>query len=110
MLDFCPKCKDMLIPHLEVGKLSVKCKKCDFSKQVTKDLISKEKIKHAEERGEGVVKDENIFATYDNECEKCGYDKAEIIDIGVLISDEDNLIFLECGKCKHVERVGRKTS
>tara|TARA_Y100000310_G_scaffold89559_2_gene86660 strand:- start:8732 stop:9064 length:333 start_codon:yes stop_codon:yes gene_type:complete len=110
MLNFCPECKDLLIPKVEEGKLFIKCGKCDFSKHVTKDLITKEKIRHTGERGEGVVKDENIFATYDNECEECGYGKAEVIDIGVLISDEDNLIFIQCGKCKHVERLGRKTS
>ena len=74
-----------------------------------KRIVEKERIHH-EERGEGVVKDGNRMATYENKCEKCGYGKAEIIDVGVLISDEDNLIFLKCGRCGYSERVGKKTS
>ena len=76
---------------------------------MTKKLIEKEKIKH-EEIGRGVVTDKNTFATYDHECEKCGHKKAEVIDVGVLYSDEDNLILLKCGKCGYSERVGKKTS
>ena len=43
-------------------------------------------------------------------CPKCGYEKAQIIDMGIFYSDEDNLILLKCGKCGHSERIGRKTS
>ena len=74
-----------------------------------KKIIEKEKIHH-EERGEGIVREENKMATYKNKCEKCGFGKAEVIEVGVLVSDEDNLIFLKCGKCGYSERVGRKTS
>lgn len=108
-MNFCPKCKDLLVPKLEKDKIFVRCKKCDFSREVTKDLISKERITN-EKVAEGVVEDKNIFATYEHECEKCGYKKAQVIDMGVFVSDEDNLIFIKCGKCNHVERIGRRTS
>lgn len=74
-----------------------------------KDIVEKEIIHH-EERGEGVVDDGNRMATYKNDCEKCGFDKAEVIEVGALISDEDNLTFLKCGRCGYSERLGRKTS
>lgn len=109
VLSFCPDCKDLLIPEVVKGKLTVRCGKCGFSKEVSEDLVTTEKPEHVE-IGSGVLEDKNIYATYDHQCEKCGYDKAEVIDLGVLISDEDNLIFIKCGKCKHVERIGRKTS
>ena len=43
-------------------------------------------------------------------CKKCGYDKAQIIDMCIFYSDEDNLILLKCGKCNFAERIGRKVS
>ncbi len=79
-------------------------------KNKKKRLVTKEKIHHDPERGEGVVKDKNIFATYFHKCEKCGYDKAEIIDEGVKYSDEESVILLECGKCGWSERLNKKTS
>ncbi len=108
-LNFCPKCKDLLVPKLEDSKIFVRCLKCDFLREVTQDLMSKEKIIN-KKIAKGVVDDKNIYATYENECKKCGYKKAQIIDRGVFVSDEDNLIFIKCGKCNHVERIGRRTS
>ena len=85
------------------------CNNCGFSKQ-GKDLIASEKIKAEEKRGEGVLPDKNVFATYKNKCKKCGYDKAQILDLGTFYTDEDALIMLQCGKCGYAERIGRKTS
>ena len=95
-----------------MGKRSViACKNCDYFREtVVKPLVEKNKISKKSKVGAGIAKDENEFATYDNECKKCGYGKAQIIDMGVFISDEDNLIFLKCGKCGFSERIGRKTS
>ena len=70
------------------------------------DLISSEKIKPPEEVGKGVVDKENSFATYKHECKKCGHTGAEINDLGVQWSDEDNLYLATCGKCGHSERIG----
>ncbi|MBI2045655.1 hypothetical protein HYT23_06355 [Candidatus Pacearchaeota archaeon] len=74
-----------------------------------KPLIRTDKIRK-NQVGEGVVKDENEFADYPNKCKKCGYDKAQIIDMGVSYSDEDNLILLKCGKCGCSDRIGNKVS
>ena len=51
-----------------------------------------------------------IIATYDHKCKKCGFSKAQIIDMGIFYSDEDQLILLKCGKCGYSERIGRKVS
>ena len=75
-----------------------------------KDLTSTEKIHHEKEKGEGVVKDKNINATYPHKCEKCGYGKSEIVDEGVKYTDEAGVILLECGKCGWSERINHKTS
>ena len=89
----------------------VRCIDCDYVRKFKgKPLIEENKIEPVEEKGEGAVKEQNVFATYKNVCKKCGYDKAEIIDMGIFYSDEDNLILLKCGKCGYSERIGRKTS
>ena len=108
-MKFCPKCKNILVPHSIGEKSIVFCKNCGFSAEgKAKPLVEEEDIEQEPERGEGVLKG-NPFATYKHKCKKCGYGKAQIIDSGVYVSDEDNLIMLKCGKCGYAERVGRRT-
>jgi len=102
VIRFCPKCKGILI--LERDKAV--CHNCGYTFPFKLHLSTNEKIPETEEVGEGSVKDENIYADYKHKCPKCGYDKAQIIDCGIFYSDEDNLIFLKCGKCGFSERVG----
>lgn len=110
-LRFCKKCKTLMRPRKREGKIILECKNCGFIKEVKgKDLVTREKIKPTPKRKKGFVDDKDIFATYNNVCKKCGYHKAEVIDIGLFYSDEDNLILLKCGKCGYSERVGRKVS
>ena len=108
---FCPKCSSVLIPIPKKGGFVLKCRQCNFFKKIqAKPLIETEKIKHKPNVGEGIIRDKNIFATYHHKCKKCGYGKAQILDLGIFYSDEDNLIMLECGKCGYSERVSKKTS
>jgi DNA-directed RNA polymerase subunit M/transcription elongation factor TFIIS len=72
-------------------------------------IIEKEKIKH-KDKGSGIVKEKDIFADYKHKCKKCGYEKAEVIDLGAQYSDENELIMLKCGKCGYTERIEKKTS
>lgn len=111
-IKFCPKCKRMLVPLKEGGKLIVRSGNCDFSEEINdKEILgASEKIKQKESVGKGVSSEKDSFATYDNLCKKCGYDKAQVLDMGVFYSDEDNLILLKCGKCGFSERIGRKIS
>ena len=100
----------MLIPTKSEGKEFLACDECDFTRKAVsgEDLSASEKQIHEEPRAEGVVKDENTYATYgDFKCPKCGHDKAQVLDAGASYSDEDNLILLKCGKCGHSVRVGK---
>ena len=72
-------------------------------------IIEEEKIKH-KKIGEGVVKEKDVFATYDHKCKKCGYKKAELLDLGAQYSDENELVMIKCGKCGYTERIEKKTS
>lgn len=70
-------------------------------------IIEDEKIVSKDVK-EGVVKEKDVFANYRHKCKKCGYGKAEIIDLGAQYSDEDELILVRCGKCGYSERMTKK--
>ncbi|MDE1849040.1 MAG: hypothetical protein KGH55_03345 [Nanoarchaeota archaeon] len=76
---------------------------------MAKKIIEKEIIKH-KKIGEGVVKDRDVFATFDHRCKKCGYGKAELLDLGAQYSDENELVMIKCGKCGYTERIEKKTT
>ena len=107
---FCPKCKNLMAMG-EIGeKHTLKCSKCGFLMNLNgTSLKTTEKLKQ-KFVGQGVVDGKNELADYEHKCKKCGYDKAQIVDMGIFYSDEDNLILLKCGKCGNSERIGRKTN
>ena len=72
-------------------------------------IIEREKIEH-KDTGEGIAKEKDVFASYDHKCKKCGYKKAEVIDLVSQYSDEDELIMIKCGKCGYTERIEKKTT
>lgn len=107
-LRFCQRCKTIQAPHKNNFGF-FKCEKCGFVEEIKNNdsLVSSEKMISAKEVGKGVAGEENMFATYENKCKKCGFDKAQIIDVGLFYSDEDHLIMVKCGKCGHSERLGK---
>lgn len=114
-LNFCKKCGGIVrSKKIDKDKSYSFCDNCQEFKLIKEEEINdvsfKEKIKNKEDKGKGIKGDKNEFANYPNVCKKCGYDKAQILDLGVFYSDEDNLILLKCGKCGFCERIGRKTS
>lgn len=109
VVQYCDSCGSLLIPSEKKGKSFLECTHCNRQFD-HKKISSVEKEPHKEIVKEGAVSDENVFADYEHVCSKCGYGKAEVIDMGVFISDEDNLIFIKCGKCGYSERIGKRTS
>jgi DNA-directed RNA polymerase subunit M/transcription elongation factor TFIIS len=114
-LKFCKNCGCVFrVQKIDNNKSYLFCDKCQSFELVKTEnssgMVSNEKIEKQEERGAGISKDENEFANYNHICKKCGYNKAQIIDMGIFYSDEDNLILLKCGKCGFCERIGRKIS
>jgi DNA-directed RNA polymerase subunit M/transcription elongation factor TFIIS len=51
-----------------------------------------------------VVERNNSLATYDHVCSKCGFEKAQVITKGIMISDEDEYIAFICGHCGHHDK------
>ena len=103
-MEFCKNCSGMLWPD---GSGNLICKSCNY--QIKGEIISSEKIQKKEEIGRGLVDESNPFATYQHECEKCGYNKSELGFRDPMYTDEDNLVFLKCGKCGFVRQLARKT-
>ena len=77
-----------------------------MKKNLKTNLKVSEKITKKEKIGKGVIEDKDVFADYKHECKKCGHRGAEVVDLGVQYSDEDNLFLVKCGKCGHTERIG----
>ena len=111
-MNFCLECNKLIIPKKENGKTILICERCGLNQEVLnhEGLVVKSEIHKKSEKANGVVSEENTSACFGHKCKKCGFDKAELIDMGVFISDEDNLVFIKCGKCGFKERVGRRTS
>ena len=52
----------------------------------------------------------NHLAVHDHTCKRCGHDKAELLEIGPFVSDEDSVIRMKCGKCGIVEQLEGKVT
>ena len=111
---FCKKCKGLMIPfkNFEKGISQLKCSSCEYIEEedFSKIIGANEKFLPAIKKGEGIASNKNEFADYKNICKKCGHNMAQVLDLGIFYSDEDNLYLLKCGKCGFSEKIGRKTS
>ena len=109
-LEFCPKCENIMIPEkLSEGEFWIKCHHCGFSRKLKKPdskLIEKEMILHKHDIGRTfkVSKIKMSLQLISTNVSKCDYNKAQVIDMGISYSDEDNLIFLKCGKMRMVRK------
>ena len=106
-MKFCSKCKGLMKP-IENEKSKLICISCKNIEDG--EITSVTKIKKKPEKGEGFVEDKDIFADHDFICKKCGHNKAQIIIKGPQISDEDDPIYLRCGKCGKAQQLARKIS
>ena len=114
-INFCKKCGRILriqkIDEVNAYSFCDSCNEFELIKtENVKEVSSNERIEKQNDKGEGFEDEKNRLATYPNVCKKCGYGFAQILDLGIFYSDEDNLILLKCGKCGFSERIGRKVS
>jgi len=92
---FCKKC----------GKIrNLKAVSCSCGEISGTESISFKQNFSQEVKGEGAIKDENLMATFEKKCKKCGYGFAQILDLGIWYSDEAGVIRYKCGKCGSVEQ------
>lgn len=107
-MDFCKECGSIMFYFKENNLLKSYCKKCRTTKETSSKSFSQ--TNKIETKGQGIIEGLNPSANYNHICKKCGHEGVQIIDVGILVSDEDNLILLKCGKCGFSERLGRKTT
>jgi len=94
-LKFCPNCKKIII---QIGNCS-----CGF--EITEfNLYSTEQGKPPKEKGQGILEEEKITTGFPHICQKCGHNEAEVVDVGVSVSDEAGIYLFKCIKCSHIER------
>jgi DNA-directed RNA polymerase subunit M len=96
---FCDKCGKIMNIENNIAKCS-----CGFERVLEEGIHVSENIKQTPEIGKGFVKDKNELATFPHLCKKCGYDKAQLIELGVWFGDEAGVIRYKCGKCGYIEQ------
>ena len=106
---FCKTCGSLLVP-----------KKTEFGKWMScpnghtqPELVQKAETHYSKSldttKRIQVLEDEHPLAIYDHQCQKCGHEKAELIEMQPSYSDEDSTLKMKCPKCGNVERLEGKT-
>jgi len=93
-MEFCPKCKSMMIPSGSI----MKCRKCGFEKEKTKKIIEKKEFK---EREVTVLEGDEAagLPTIKVKCEECGNKIAYWWLRQLRSADESETRFFRCTKC-----------
>jgi transcription factor S len=99
-MQFCPKCGSLLM----MKKTKFGCPRCDYVAKEEINLEVKESVK--ETRAVAVVdeKDSEMHPVTDNDCHKCGNNRAYFWTRQMRSGDEPESKFFKCTKCKNVVR------
>jgi len=105
---FCKICGTLLVPKKTEYGQWMACPHGHHQPELNQEknvlhFKSKEMGKRIE-----VMDDKNYLAVYDHKCKKCGYEKAELLEISCNYTDEDNIYRFKCGKCGFVEQMEGK--
>jgi DNA-directed RNA polymerase subunit M len=99
-MQFCPKCKNLLIPKKDGKNLILKCS-CGYIKKNANESESKkfsEKIA-APKKIEVIDSEKNPMPKIDWNCKKCGAKEAYFWSIQLRRSDEAETTFYRCVGC-----------
>jgi len=104
-MQFCKKCKSIMIPTKRDGKIVLVCKKCG------EEIVSEEKehkLSMKTEKKSDIVlveKKEGVaLPTVNIKCPKCGYGEAYWWQRQMRAADEPPTTFFRCKKCGHTWR------
>lgn len=105
---FCKTCGKLLLPKkTEYGKW-LSCPAGHPQPELNQDSRDL-KLKNVDEGKKiEVASDENRLAVYDHQCRRCGYGKAQLMEMSANYTDEDNIYRYKCGKCGFVEQLEGK--
>jgi len=70
---------------------------------MTSHIKFSEEIKH-EPVGEGILKEDSSGKGFPHTCKKCGYQQAEVVELGASYSDEADKFLFTCKKCGFTEK------
>lgn len=104
---FCKTCGTLLIPKKTSYGKWMSCPNGHSQPEIQQQTPAQVSYNKPAERIT-VADGENFLAVHDHICEKCGYDKAELLEIMPFYSDEDNVIRMKCGKCGKVKQLDGK--
>lgn len=94
-LKFCPNCNKLITKQ---GNCTCGHEIKEFSLHIT------EPQKQKEEKGKEILIEQKPTSGFPHICQKCGHTEAEVIDVGVAVSDEAGIYLFKCLKCSYVER------
>jgi DNA-directed RNA polymerase subunit M len=110
MVEFCPKCSNLLRKEVLDGKSTLVCK-CGYQQELEQSLEEiNETInrkKEALEKNLIIVSEEDkisIHLKVKQDCPKCGYREAEAWQEQTRSADEPSTSFFRCVKCKYTWR------
>ena len=105
---FCKTCGSLLVPKTtEYGKW-MSCPTGHSQPELVQETETLRSKNNQQAKGVRVAESENILAVHNHTCKRCGYDKAELIEIMPSYSDEDNMFRMKCGRCGLVEQLEGK--
>ena len=103
---FCTKCGKIIVfksPNLQGKKAECSCGNIFVVNE--EDFVLKEKTNN---KAIEVADDKNLLAVHKHVCRRCGHDKAQLIEIGAMYGDEEDIVRYKCGRCGHVEQLAAK--
>ena len=106
---FCKLCGKLLVPKITQYGKWMACPDGHIQPELNQEgKFETVKGKREQVKKVEVVEHRNLLAVHDHKCKKCGYGKAELIDIMPSYSDEENTFKMKCGKCGFVEQLEGK--
>ena len=101
-MQFCPKCKSMMMPQKGV----VKCRRCGFEELKNSDAKEYVSTSSSSARSVTVLEEDDIgvLPTANKKCPECGHNLAEWWMRQLRSADESETRFFRCTKCKQTWR------
>lgn len=104
-MQFCPKCKALLIPLKKKNKIIMKCPSCNYKSNKKQNIILKEQVKLAKkDKIEIIDKSITTLPKTNEECPKCHHNKAYYWLVQTRAADEAATRFFRCTKCGNTWR------
>jgi DNA-directed RNA polymerase subunit M/transcription elongation factor TFIIS len=96
-MNFCNQCGSILTEK-RGGEFLCSCGNAQTPRQRTvQEKVDQVKALEIMERN-------NPLASYEHVCSKCGFDKAQVVTKGIMITDEDEYVAFVCGSCGHHDK------